>query len=55
MGELWTVDERIDDQERTGQIAPPFSPDERALARANLLRKRRFCSHAYCAAVWCSR
>jgi hypothetical protein len=28
------MDERITDKERTGQIAPPFSPHERALARA---------------------
>jgi len=34
MSELWTVDSRIDAKERTGQIVPPFTPHERALARA---------------------
>jgi hypothetical protein len=32
--DTWTVDERIGAKERAGQIAPPFTPDERALARA---------------------
>jgi hypothetical protein len=30
----WTIDERIDAWERQGIISPPFTPDERALARA---------------------
>jgi hypothetical protein len=34
MSQAWTIDERIDAKERTGQIEPPFTPDERALARA---------------------
>jgi hypothetical protein len=36
MRQTWSMsmDERIDAKERTGHIAPPFTPDERALARA---------------------
>jgi hypothetical protein len=34
MGQTWSMEERITVLERRGQIAPPFSPDERALARA---------------------
>jgi hypothetical protein len=31
---MWSFDERFDEWERAGVIQPPFTPDERALARA---------------------
>jgi hypothetical protein len=32
MSQTWTMDERIDAYERLGDISPPFTEDERALA-----------------------
>jgi hypothetical protein len=34
MRQTWTVDSRIDAQERMGKIEPPFTERERALVRA---------------------
>jgi hypothetical protein len=34
MSRTWSVDELITDLEACGVIAPPLTPDERALARA---------------------
>jgi hypothetical protein len=34
MSQSWSIDERITDKERMGEIAPPFTPHERATCRA---------------------